>query len=89
MTIVVVVRVVVPTPGVGLQVPVGLPDVKTVTTELRLLLGAVVDEASVYIEDEPMVVNVEEPLKDAIEVLVVGGTTVVLPGAVTDDCAIQ
>lgn len=47
VTIVVVVKVVVPTPGVGLQVPVALPDVKTVTTELRLLLSSPVDEAAV------------------------------------------
>lgn len=32
-------------------------------------------------------VNVEEPLADADGLLVVG-STVVLPGAVTDDCAI-
>lgn len=44
VTIVVVVNVVVPTPGVGLQVPVGLPDVKIVTVEPRLLLRTSVAE---------------------------------------------
>lgn len=87
VTMVVVVRVVVPTLGVGLQVPVGLPDVKMVTIEPLLLLSAPLDEAAVYIEDEPMVVNVDEPLADTDGVLVVGGSIVVLSELVTDDCA--
>lgn len=35
-----------------------------------------------------MVVSVEEPLAGTDVLLVVVGRTVVLPGAVTDDCAI-